>query len=610
MVNKILIIDDNATIRSYFQGVISSNFDSEVTSVISGFEALKITNESKFDIILIDICMPGIDGLETARRIRKQKPNKETTIIFITAYDPKKLDMDKALEAGGIDYLIKPVSPSFLIQTIKLYLRFITREEELNRKLRDEIIEKNNLQNEINLAKENFENIVGKSDAGIFIIDNEEILRFINKSGEKIFMRKADELIGEPFGMMFGYETKTELEIIRKNGEVGYGEVSITHTQWKNNPATLIMINDITEHVKLQNNLKIATIKAQESDRLKSAFLANMSHEIRTPMNAILGFSQLLYDETISHSERIEYLEIINSRGADLMGIITDIIDISKLEAGIVNINSKECSVNKLIDDIINTFKQNTKVVDGNIKLQYSKALNDNECIFLTDDIRVRQILINLVNNAIKFTNEGQIKIGYTIEEYNKKKYLQFYVEDTGIGLSERDKEIVFERFMQANDSNIMQHDGTGLGLSISKAFVNLLGGEIWVDSKPNEGSIFYFTILFEQILKKEKQIEVKADKTSEIKKLKKGNTILIVDDVISNTHLLKLMLKKKADTITAGSGEEAIEICRNNSSIDLVLMDIKMPGLNGYQALKKIRSFRKDLPVIAQTAYALGGDR
>ena len=440
------------------------------------------------------------------------------------------------------------------------------------------------------------------------ITDNEGILRFVNKMGEKIFMRKADEIIGESFGFMFETGVKDEIDIIRKNGEIGRGEVISTRTQWQNNPAILIMINDITEHVELQNNLKKAKESAQQSDELKTAFLANMSHEIRTPMNAIVGFSQLLNEEDISDDDKKQFIQLINSRSQDLLVLINDIVDISKVEAGLLKIVPKECSLDKILLEINHSFSSNRKIIDGNIDFKLTRVLNKQKSKVITDEVRIKQVLINLINNAIKYTSEGYINLGFTLEEYDSQQFVQFFVEDTGIGLSKEDQEIVFKRFRQVEDKSTKLVEGTGLGLSISDSLVHLLGGDIWVESESGKGSTFFFTIPYKQVAQELPLIPI-IPREEEIKPKEKIKTILIVDDEITNCLLLQHMLKKQAKILFAYNGNEAIDSCNENSEIDLVLMDIRMPECSGIEAFKKIRSNRKNLPVIAQTSYALTGE-
>jgi len=353
--------------------------------------------------------------------------------------------------------------------------------------------------------------------------------------------------------------------------------------------------------------LNAATQKAQESEKLKGAFLANMSHEIRTPMNAILGFSQLLEDENLEIASRRKFVGIINGRGNDLLALINDIVDISKVEAGLLQIKKEPCSVNQIMEELFTLFQNDPKLLIKHLRISWSHALDDKRSTIETDPVRLKQILINLVSNAIKFTPEGAIGFGYVLRENHDRKELLFHVNDTGVGLSTEDQQIIFERFRQAEFSNTDSHGGTGLGLSISKALVNLLGGQLWVESKMGTGSTFFFTVPYEPA---DKFPEVPANKPKATDLQTINKTILIVDDLQNNAELIGELLRDKIEVMYASNGSDAVNLCLDNKAIGLVLMDMKMPGMNGFEAMKLIKKHRFELPVIVQTAYAQKGDR
>ena len=343
--------------------------------------------------------------------------------------------------------------------------------------------------------------------------------------------------------------------------------------------------------------------KAEQSDRLKSAFLANMSHEIRTPMNAIVGFANFLSDAE-DEEERNECCQLIIENGNHLLSLINDIIDISKIEAGMLELNKSEFVLNDLIQEVLRIFlnDQNVKIKD--LKISSNNGLNTTDSIIYTDRKRLKQILINLINNACKFTDHGYVEFGYNLHD----ELLIFYVKDTGQGIELDKQKFIFERFMQGALDNTPDHEGSGLGLAISKSFVKLFGGEIWFESEKGIGSIFYFTLHFDRgissTFNQDKiKFEIMDDKW-------KDKVILIAEDVATNYILLQKFLRKTgAQLIWAKNGQEAVDECRNNQNIDLVLMDIRMPVLNGIDATKQIKLINRDLPIIAQTAYAMDGD-
>ena len=343
--------------------------------------------------------------------------------------------------------------------------------------------------------------------------------------------------------------------------------------------------------------------KAEQSDRLKSAFLANMSHEIRTPMNAIVGFANFLSDAE-DEEERNECCQLIIENGNHLLSLINDIIDISKIEAGMLELNRTEFVLNDLIQEVLRIFlnDQNVKIKD--LKISCNNGLDTTDSIIYSDRKRLKQILINLINNACKFTDQGYVEFGYNLHD----ELLIFYVKDTGQGIELDKQKFIFERFMQGALDNTPDHEGSGLGLAISKSFVKLFGGEIWFESEKGIGSIFYFTLHFDRgissTFNQDKiKFEIMDDKW-------KDKVILIAEDVATNYILLQKFLRKTgAHLIWAKNGQEAVDECRNNQNIDLVLMDIRMPVMNGIDATKQIKLINRDLPVIAQTAYAMDGD-
>ena len=357
---------------------------------------------------------------------------------------------------------------------------------------------------------------------------------------------------------------------------------------------------------KAEQAIKAAKEKAEESDRLKTAFLANMSHEIRTPMNGILGFAELLDDDTLTQERRREFISIISSSSKQLLTVINDIIDISKIESGQLIISNVRFNLNELLHKALMTF-DNVKTNAGKsyLNLLLEKGFSDRDSIIICDDVRLSQVLNNLLGNALKFTSSGFIKFGYRFENGN----LLFYVEDTGKGIPEDKQHFIFERFRQIEESNTRQFGGTGLGLSISKGLVELMGGTLWVKSDKNKGSTFYFTLPGNVITYSQVSAQVK--KWSKLEGGFKGITILIAEDILSNFNLIEIMLQKTEVTLLyAENGVQAVNMCREHNEIDLVLMDIQMPEMNGYEATHEIRKFRPDLPIIALTAYAFEEDK
>ena len=345
--------------------------------------------------------------------------------------------------------------------------------------------------------------------------------------------------------------------------------------------------------------------KAEESNRLKSAFLANMSHEIRTPMNAILGFCQLMRMGNLSDLDRDQLLDSIDVNSEQLLNVINDIIDIAKIESGQLRILNRPFNLNSLIDDLWSFFQSDRRRMNKHdIELKSIKTMPDLLCNIITDDMRLKQILINLISNAYKFTDKGSIEFGYMAA---KNGMLKFFVKDTGSGIEKAHQHLIFERFKQADDSATRVHKGTGLGLAICKELVEIMGGTIWVESIPGMGSTFYFTLPFVPADKQSLSYAQKRNK----KYNWKNKTVLLVEDHLKNYLYLKMVLEDTVvSLIHVETATDAIMAVQNDQSIDMVLMDIQLPDFDGYQATRRILDIRPDLPVIAQTAYAMEGDR
>jgi PAS domain S-box-containing protein len=368
-----------------------------------------------------------------------------------------------------------------------------------------------------------------------------------------------------------------------------------------NNKLLIGVIHDITSNKLIEKELIQAKEQAEASEKLKSAFLANMSHEIRTPLNAILGFSNLLRKDNLPKEKKEKYLEIIESGGNRLLRIINDVLDLSKINANQLILSYKPCNLNQLIDNLREQFTMQIK--DKEYVIKTNKGLSDSESIVLTDQTRLLQILSNLVENSLKYTIKGEVLIGYTKEG----SMLKFFVKDTGIGVDPKYHKSVFARFTQVEDEYTKLGSGTGIGLPIVKELIELMKGEVWIESEKGKGSTFYFTIPYKIANEDNDPLNNIVTPTD----LDADEVILIAEDEYINYLYLEALFENYPfKLLHAVNGDEAIKLAKNNSSIGLILMDMKMPKINGLEATKEIRKSNKTIPIIALTAYAFEEDK
>lgn len=423
------------------------------------------------------------------------------------------------------------------------------------------------------LGRTDFEIFLERSDAEKFHQDDLELMR----TGERLEMQET-------------YVTAA--------GETRIVQTLKTHIPLVGRVPLIIGISwDITNVQNIEQELIQARIKAEQSDRLKSAFLANMSHEIRTPLNAIVGFSRLMTTTDNREDEKL-YSEIINQNSDVLLQLINDILDLSKIEAGTFEYIKQPMDLGEMCRNVYEIHK-------GRVQEGVTLTLdNENDSLMINEDKnRILQLITNLITNAIKFTYEGEIHFGFKL----KKDYIDFYVKDTGIGISEEKLSHIFGRFVKLN--SFVQ--GTGLGLAICQMIVEKMGGAITVESELHEGSTFRFTIPYDMYNKQEK-FKKNAEREQHLKVAIKSlqlRTLLVAEDVDSNFLLMNTVLGKKYKLIRARDGREAVDMYKENHP-DLIFMDIKMPYMDGLEATRLIRGYSKDIPIIALTAFAFESDR
>ena len=480
-----------------------------------------------------------------------------------------------------------------------------------------------------NYPMEIFRSVFENSVEAKWIIKNDRII-FCNKLGYELFdFSSEEEIIGKSVwdlspemqanginskskGLRYlvkaaNYEKPRFEWLHRKaDGKIFESDVVLSRFDFEDGIFVLATLRDIGEKRNMQVELIKAKEKAEKNAQLKTQFLANMSHDIRNPLNAILGFSKILADEAdLTISDRNKYGGLIESNGNKLLNLISDIIDVSLIEANQMHIENKRCEVNSILEELYLSFQ---KKVDQrvNLRLKLNIAVDDPNFAIFSDPMRLRQILSNLIENAIKYTKQGFVEFGYELVD---DKSIQFFVKDSGIGIAPEHVEDIFKRFTRESTEEPDGIRGTGLGLDISKRLVNLLGGKIWVFSTLNIGSEFYFNlpaVFLDYKPKLKKTISQNKPLTTHDVDWSDKHILIAEDDII-NYELLRIILgKTKVKVSQAVNGREALNALEKDASIDLLLLDIQMPVMNGYEAIKEIRKLKPSLPVIAQTAVNL----
>lgn len=464
---------------------------------------------------------------------------------------------------------------------------------------------------------------VEQSPVAIIITDKDGVIEYVNPAFTEISGYSYDKAIGQNTRILSSGETtndvyntlwetinagKTwigEIQNKKASGEFYWINIAISPIYNNNELTNFVAVSeDITEKKRIIEDLIVAKNKAEESNNLKTEFLNNMSHEIRTPMNGIVGFSEMLNDETIDKESRKEFTDIIIKCSHQLLNIIDDILEISRLETHQVTIHQETFCLNTLIKELHLLFYSRAR--EKGLSFIWESKLDDDKSYITTDKAKFNRILINLIENALKFTNQGAIKIGYYLEQNR----LKLFVKDTGVGISEENINRIFDRFVQEEKKLSQKYGGIGLGLAISKENAILINGDITVESVKNSGSTFYLTIPYQA------SEDSQPDATTEVRKIasEENFTLLVAEDEEINYIYIKTLLKKwfnsKINLLYAENGQEAVDACNENSAIDLVLMDIRMPVLDGYEATEIIKTNFPNLPIIALTAYSTESDK
>ncbi|KPA18111.1 multi-sensor hybrid histidine kinase [Candidatus Magnetomorum sp. HK-1] len=612
---NVILIDDEKEMCNDLKEVIEEYRDNiHVDVSYNALEALNELNKKDYHVMVTDIRMPGIDGIQLIEKA--QKINNELQNIVITGHG----DLDyaiKAMSLGAINFFKKPLDVQLLTAGI------------------EKAFEKHMLHKKLMESEIIFKAVTYSAQDAIIMTDNMNNITFWNHSAERLFGYSSNDCINKSLlKLVFSPEeqhkyqewiipfknfqnnhnspSSLEFKAINKNGKELNVELSFTAVNIRNNLSAIIIVRDVTQKNQTMSELKKANKraiqmaeKAEKANKAKSDFLTTMSHEIRTPMNSVIGLTYLLIDTSLNDEQR-QYVIAIKNSSESLLTIINDIIELAKIESGKLTLTPVHYAFKSSIREIVDMFDLNAK--SKGISLNLSFGENIPNYVF-ADKGRLRQILVNLIGNALKFTEKGSISINISLE-YQEKDYscIRFSVQDTGIGISKKHIKRLFKTFSQADTTILSKFGGSGLGLSISKHLTELMNGSIGVESKEGKGSNFWFTAKL-KISQKEKvmgQKDAMPLKPIDLSSL----SILLVEDNKINQFFVKTILEKNGCKIkVADNGLKAIEIL-SQEKFDLVFMDVQMPKMNGYEATKIIRDktssvLDHDVPIIAMTAHA-----
>lgn len=650
---RVLVIEDNEDdARLEIDELKSGGFDIEYELV----ETRKATREAlatkEWDFIISDYSLPQFSGMEALAELKET--GIDIPFIFVSGTIGEEIAV-AAMKAGVHDYIMKD-NLSRLIPAFERELR-----EAVIRKQKCEAEEA--IKNERILLRTLIDNLPDivyiKDTEGRKVVSNNADFEFLGFTSEAEVLGKTeaelypggnahigledDRMIIESGKIIYNYEEKrvdtngnehwfltNKIPLFNDQGNIS-GLVNLSHdiTERKLSEIALqereqelekqnmeyLALN--REYLKLNDELKeslrqikainaellVAKSKAEESDNLKTAFLENMSHEVRTPLNGILGFAEFLKDPDLEKEQVEQYIGIIDASSKQLLTIINDILDISKIQAGQINVSKSDVNITELLEDIYQENKEQAEL--KHLSLVLNKRDLDKNIIAQTDGSKVKQILNNLINNAIKFTSKGTIEFGFEVKE----QLLSFFVKDSGIGIAPEDQSLIFKPFSKVENSAARKYGGNGLGLAISRALVEKLGGTMSLASAINNGSIFIFTIPYTEADTIPHRQRVKVE--SKVVENRPQATILIAEDEVYNYYYMEELLKPmKIKTLHAWNGVEAVEMVKNNPDISMVLMDIKMPEMDGLTATRLIKEMKPRLPVVAQTAYESREDR
>jgi len=637
----ILLVDDREDNLIALEALFSVYKNYRLVKAMSGHEAIGLLDDYDFAVILLDVQMPELDGFETAAIIRRRPRHRAIPIIFVTAIDKDERYVYRGYEAGAVDYLFKPFDPMILQSKVGVFAdlhlknrllreqsKQLVEREMLEQKARQQSRELENLRRYRALAESIPHIVLRANPSGELEYNNHLWAEYTGMSHQDSLGRGwqkaifADDLPAAlniwTQAMRDGSHYETECRIRRRDGCYRWHWIKAEPDKDAegNVIAWLGTCTDIEDRKSSESRIQEAQRQAEAANDAKTHFLANMSHEIRTPLNAIMGFTELLFDPTISPEEQLKGLSIVRRNCHQLMKIVDEILDISKVEAGELVTEKIETSILDMLNELRMLLMVQARKKNIDLKFQ---TVSPVPAKVMTDSTRLRQILLNIVGNALKFTQSGSITVATRFASIEGRPMLSFTVIDTGVGIDNRNAERIFQPFSQADSSTTRIFGGTGLGLALARRLARAMGGDVkLLKSEVGQGSSFLVTIEVEVHSDTEWIARASVAAESELARpldlpdaaQLKGKRILLVEDAEDNQFLIQQFLSRTGAILEmANNGEEGVRKALAND-YEVVLMDIQMPLVDGYQATTQLRQAGYTKPIIALTAHALIEER